>query len=565
MDEPEQIKDDAHPTWKRRGRPRNPRKRPTKLRETLKYTKKRETALVNKLGKLREKKESLEKVTEAALEPDAPKVVTDKDLSHPSVSTLRDTAEVIFRPNPGPQTEFLAASEKEVFYGGARGGGKSYSLIVDPLRYCDKEAARALILRKTMPELRDLINHAQRLYPRAFPGAKWREQEKEWRFPSGARVEFGYAETRSDALRYQGQAYTWIGIDELPQYPDAGILNDLRGSLRSVDPSIPEFIRACVDEGEVLTLAGWKNIQDVRRGELVYSLNTKTQALELQAVTNIFRYDVDEDIARVRGKGMYMSMTKDHRIVHTTDRGGKINISRLYEIKNTRINVVRSISSYNTEGYKGETLGLTSEQYMYLLGLFLSEGCATTRKRINIAQTKEDSKTTIREFLKTTGWRWAEDKVGFTLSSSVHYSHFTQFGKSKDKFIPREVLETASEKELSLLLEALILGDGHRSKFDYIEYYSTSRQLIDDVMEIALKCGYKAYSSYKDRPLCSTQRQYMASIRKNYSYHTEVNQRENISYERYKGPVFCISVNKNENFILRQKGFAWFSGNTGNP
>ena len=85
--------------------------------------------------------------------------------------------EVIFKPNDGPQRDFLAASEREVFYGGARGGGKSYAMLVDPLRYCHRQHHRALLLRRTMPELRDLINHSQRLYSRAFPGAKWREQE----------------------------------------------------------------------------------------------------------------------------------------------------------------------------------------------------------------------------------------------------------------------------------------------------------------------------------------------------------------------------------------------------
>lgn len=174
-------------------------------------------------------------------------------LSPPAISKRLVEKEIVFQPNPGPQTEFLSASEREVFYGGARGGGKSYSLIVDPLRYCDKENARALILRRTMPELRDLINHSQRLYPKAFPDArtKWREQEKEWRFPSGARIEFGYAETRQDALRYQGQSYTWIGVDELPQFPTPEVWNDLRGSLRSVDPSIPEYMRATGNPGNI--------------------------------------------------------------------------------------------------------------------------------------------------------------------------------------------------------------------------------------------------------------------------------------------------------------------------
>ena len=95
--------------------------------------------------------------------------------------------EVIFKPNTGPQTQFLAASEREVFYGGARGGGKSYAMLVDPLRYCSKAHHRALLIRRTMPELRDLIQKSQLLYSKAFPGAKWREQEKEWRFPSGSK------------------------------------------------------------------------------------------------------------------------------------------------------------------------------------------------------------------------------------------------------------------------------------------------------------------------------------------------------------------------------------------
>ena len=169
----------------------------------------------------------------------------------PSIRNAIKEKEVIFEPNDGPQTEFLAASEREVFYGGARGGGKSYAMLVDPLRYCDNQKHRALLIRRTMPELRDLINHSQQLYPKAYPGAKWREQEKEWKFPSGARIEFGYAENLTDVLRYQGQSYTWIGIDELPQYPTQDIYNFLRSSLRSVDPEIPVFMRATGNPGNV--------------------------------------------------------------------------------------------------------------------------------------------------------------------------------------------------------------------------------------------------------------------------------------------------------------------------
>ena len=173
------------------------------------------------------------------------------DDASPNIQKHINQQDVVFKPNTGPQTDFLAASEREVFYGGARGGGKSYAMLVDPLRYCDKQHHRALLLRRTMPELRDLITHSQRLYNRAFPGAKWREQEKEWRFPSGAKIEFGYAENMTDALRYQGQSYTWIGIDELPQYPSPDIYNFLRSSLRSVDPSIPVYMRSTGNPGNI--------------------------------------------------------------------------------------------------------------------------------------------------------------------------------------------------------------------------------------------------------------------------------------------------------------------------
>ena len=57
-------------------------------------------------------------------------------------------ANVLFSANNGPQTDFLAADEKDVLYGGAAGGGKSYAMLVDPLRYAHRKAHRALIIRR---------------------------------------------------------------------------------------------------------------------------------------------------------------------------------------------------------------------------------------------------------------------------------------------------------------------------------------------------------------------------------------------------------------------------------
>ena len=151
-------------------------------------------------------------------------VILDTEIKEliPSVQKeIQDKPEenVVFHPNDGPQTEFLAAGEKDVLYGGAAGGGKSYAMLVDPLRYAHKSAHRALILRRSMPELRELIDKSRELYPKAFPGCKFREVEKLWNFPSGAKIEFGFLERDADVYRYQGQAYSWIGFDEITHLP----------------------------------------------------------------------------------------------------------------------------------------------------------------------------------------------------------------------------------------------------------------------------------------------------------------------------------------------------------
>ena len=225
-------------------------------REQLDYQRDRVLKAKRELDKERSKLQTKNKKIkdlDIVLEGKVKTVIDTKDIEEasPTIKKAFEEKDVIFQPNQGPQSDFLASSEREVFYGGARGGGKSYAMLVDPLRYCDKQHHRALLIRRTMPELRDLINHSQQLYSKAYPGAKWREQEKEWRFPSGARIEFGYAENLTDALRYQGQSYTWIGIDELPQYPTQDIYNFLRSSLRSVDPEIPVFMRATGNPGNV--------------------------------------------------------------------------------------------------------------------------------------------------------------------------------------------------------------------------------------------------------------------------------------------------------------------------
>ena len=88
--------------------------------------------------------------------------------------------DVLFRPNEGPQTDFLASSEREVLYGGAAGGGKSFAMLADPLRGLNNPNFSGLLVRHTTEELRELIQKSQELYPKAIPGIKWSERKSQW-------------------------------------------------------------------------------------------------------------------------------------------------------------------------------------------------------------------------------------------------------------------------------------------------------------------------------------------------------------------------------------------------
>lgn len=245
------IKKDGTPKLKP-GRPKNSELSDFKL--ALQAKKK----LTKKSQKVKKLTRSLARVQKELKEEE--KVLTSNVLTESETKKLPDQIQehldttgshVAFMPNEGPQTDFLAASEKDVLYGGAAGGGKSFAMLIDPLRYCHFSEHRALILRRSMPELRELIDKSRELYPKAFKGAKFKEVEKLWQFPSGAKIEFGFLERDADVYRYQGQAYSWIGFDEITHLPTEFGWNYLASRLRTTNPELPTYLRCTANPGGV--------------------------------------------------------------------------------------------------------------------------------------------------------------------------------------------------------------------------------------------------------------------------------------------------------------------------
>jgi len=162
---------------------------------------------------------------------------------------VQQAQDVVFKPNDGPQTAFLASSEREVLYGGAAGGGKSFAMLADPLRGLNDPNFSGLLVRHTTEELRELIQKSQELYPKAIPNIKWSERKSQWTSPRGGRLWLSYLDRDLDVMRYQGQAFNWIGFDELTQWATPFAWDYMRSRLRSVDPELGLYMRGTTNPG----------------------------------------------------------------------------------------------------------------------------------------------------------------------------------------------------------------------------------------------------------------------------------------------------------------------------
>lgn len=133
--------------------------------------------------------------------------------------TPRLTKYIPYDPTPKQRAFLLMNDTKEILYGGAAGGGKSVAQLMAALQFVDVPGYSAILFRRTYADLSlpgALIDMSKQwLMPFVdTKEVKWSEKEKQYIFPSGATLNFGYLESDNDCYRYQGAEFQFIGMDE---------------------------------------------------------------------------------------------------------------------------------------------------------------------------------------------------------------------------------------------------------------------------------------------------------------------------------------------------------------
>jgi len=378
----------------------------------------------------------------------------------------------------------------------------------------------------------------------------------------------------------QSAEFAAIAVDELTKNTE-DVFDDLRNRLRwpgitdirFLGATNPGGIGHCVPFGDVLTESGWKLIKDVRVGDKVLTLQDDgTQGFV--PVAQVIAEPFDGELYESDNWSARFSCTPNHKIAVCTETktmsGRTFHEPQLREVQDlpsvTRLPLLGqwvgeeiktfSVPEIETRKVKiPQPTTIRGDDYAELMGWFLSEGsarCDVGRKLFSISQMKVANRDRIRQLLSRIGFTYTETATEFVVHSPHWSTYLTQFGKCRDKFVPREICN-ANPRQLALFMETLFLGDGHG-----MHYYTISKRLADDVQEIAHKLELRTYVSSRQR-----------KNRKGLSYDVSLKldkigwiERARVRRTPFKGMVYCLGIKNIHRFYLRQNGTIYLSGNS---
>jgi len=206
------------------------------------------------------------------------------------------------------------------------------------------------------------------------------------------------------------------------------------------------------------------------------------------------------------------------------------------------------------------------EDWLRFFGIWLAEGCTNESTkghyRITITQTNDLKRAIINKWVepiaKTLGCSIMKEESNshskaLVLKNKQLFQYLRQFGKAKDKFIPKE-LKQLPPTQLKILLDAMVFGDGHIAKNGEVSYATISKRLADDIQEIALKIGRGAIIS----PNHNTNHNLIIL---NFGNGEVGVTKKFCKWVEYIGKIFCVTV-PNHLIYVRRHGRPCWCGNS---
>lgn len=197
-------------------------------------------------------------------------------------------APMVWRPHPA-QERFCQCDAYEALFGGSKGPGKTETLLMEGLRQVEKPGYRAIILRRTFPQLGEVIDRSFKYFPKlgaTFSGRDQRLELPAWTFKSGAKFAFGHVQRERDKENYNGKEFHYLALDQLEQFTETVYLY-LMAQNRTSDPDIECYVRSTANPGGVGH--GWVK----KRFVDPFQINENEYSKELKYFR---RNEFDEDI-----------------------------------------------------------------------------------------------------------------------------------------------------------------------------------------------------------------------------------------------------------------------------
>ncbi len=264
-----------------------------------------------------------------------------------------DNMSMVIRPQKGPQEKFLATSADICIYGGAAGGGKTYGLLLEPLRHIDNPWFNTAIFRKDYTQVTSpggLWDSSQLIYNHVKGSIPLKTPKLHWRFKSGATVTFDYLKRDEDCEGWQGSQIALIGFDELTHFSEyiffymlsrnrsmCGIKPYIRATCNpDADSWVADFIKWWInpETGYPIPERSGKIRWMVRINEVIHWFDTRQEAVDAAIENGL---DCEKAMIMAKSVTFIASTLQDNKILMKNDPGYMANLMALALVERERL------------------------------------------------------------------------------------------------------------------------------------------------------------------------------------------------------------------------------------